>query len=232
MINPSQPPISYTLIRSKRKTLSIQIKNGELIARAPMKLAKHEIERFIESKRGWIEDKLSISKERVAQRDSYKLSYGSLVPYRGVNYPIVARTGGQLGLDHDESHFLIPPDLDHSQIKEALIEVYKCLAKSYIPKKTLEIAETLGLKPSVIRITSAKTRWGSCSTKGSINFSYRLILAPDELIKYVIIHELCHLKEHNHGQNFWNLVESILPDYRSRRAKLIEFQRNLRGNDL
>ena len=232
MMNPGQTPIPYTLIRSKRKTLSIQIKNGELIARAPVKLAKREIDRFIESKRGWIEDKLSISKERAAQRDAYELSYGSLVPYRGVDFPIVARAGDQLGFDHDEGCFFMPPDLDPDQIKETLTQVYKRLAKSYIPKKALEIAGTLGFKPSAIRITSAKTRWGSCSTRGSINFSYRLILAPNELIEYVIIHELCHLKEHNHGQNFWNLAESILPDYRSRRAKLIEFQRTLRGNDL
>ena len=183
--SPSTPsPITYTLIRSKRRTLTIQVKEGELIARAPMKLAKRDIDRFVESKRDWIADKLTASKERTAHRNAHELTYGSLIPYRGQDYPIIARDGDRVGFDNGDDycgfgdgnndgsndtsdtsnnnkHFFIPPNLTPEEIKTACIQIYKLLAKAYIPKRTMEIAETMGLTPSSIKITSARTRWGS-----------------------------------------------------------------------
>lgn len=176
---------AYTLIRSKRKTLSIQIKDGELIARAPMKLARADIDRFVASKSSWITDKLGASKQRIEQRDAYTLSYGDKILYRGAEYPIMARHGKHHGFDEtgsDNKHFYVPPNLSSDEIKANCTQVYKLLAKNYIPKRTLEIAEIMGLAPASIKITNARTRWGSCNAKGDINYSWRLILASDELI--------------------------------------------------
>ena len=250
MANQPIEPIEYTLVRSKRRTPTIQVKEGELIARAPMKLAKRDIDRFIESKRDWITDKLTASKERVTQRNTHELTYGSLIPYRGQDYPIIARTGDRVGFDNgddycdcgdtsnDDSndtnndttnnkHFFMPPNLTPEEIKTACIQIYKLLAKAYIPKRTLEIAEVMGLTPSSIKITSARTRWGSCNSKASINFSYRLILAPDDLIAYVIAHELAHTAHLDHSSRFWAVVANFMPDHKQRRARLKELQRRL-----
>jgi predicted metal-dependent hydrolase len=82
-------------------------------------------------------------------------------------------------------------------------------AKKYISKRTKEIAEISNLKFNILKITSAKTRWGSCTSKQNVNFSYRIILAPIKTIDYVIIHELAHLKEMNHSKKFWFLVDTI-----------------------
>ncbi len=78
----------------------------------------------------------------------------------------------------------------------------------------------MDVKPIKIGITSAKTRWGSCSGKNSVNFSWKLIMADDKTIDYVIIHELTHIKQHNHSKKFWNIVESIMPDYSEQKKKL------------
>ena len=76
-----------------------------------------------------------------------------------------------------------------------------------------------------VRISGAKTRWGSCSRKGTINFTYRLMFVPEELADYVVVHELAHLKEMNHSGRFWSVVEQVMPDYRARRKKLREFEK-------
>lgn len=89
------------------------------------------------------------------------------------------------------------------------------VAKDYIPKRTEELAARYGFNYKKIFIRSQKTRWGSCSSQKNLNFNWRLILTPRNCCDYVIIHELCHLKEMNHSQKFWNLVEQCMPSYRN-----------------
>ena len=105
------------------------------------------------------------------------------------------------------------------KLKESLLDTskiaeYKKEARSYIVPKVEEYAKKFGFQYNKIRITSATTRWGSCSSKRNLNFSYRLILTPKEMVDYVIVHELCHLRQMNHSRLFWNEVEQILPDYK------------------
>jgi predicted metal-dependent hydrolase len=91
---------------------------------------------------------------------------------------------------------------------------YKSRAREYIIPRTYELAEKFGFTFEKIKITSAVTRWGSCTSKRNINFSYRLVLTRKEAIDYVIIHELCHLRQMNHSKKFWSEVENIMPDYK------------------
>lgn len=101
---------------------------------------------------------------------------------------------------------------------------YKEQAKEYLQQKSLYYSYRMGLNPGAVKINSAKTRWGSCNRKGDINFTYRLLFAPEELIDYVVVHELAHLKEMNHSPKFWSVVEQTLPDYKARRKRLREFE--------
>ncbi|HML38976.1 MAG TPA: SprT family zinc-dependent metalloprotease [Bacillota bacterium] len=104
---------------------------------------------------------------------------------------------------------------------------YRKQAKECLQQKCGQFALLMGLCPGEVRINGAKTRWGSCNRKGDINFTYRLLFAPEKLIDYVVVHELAHLKEMNHSDRFWAIVEAALPDYRERRKRLREFERQV-----
>jgi predicted metal-dependent hydrolase len=80
-----------------------------------------------------------------------------------------------------------------------------------------------GFREMKVRISSARTRWGSCSQKGNLSFTWRLVMAPPDVIDYVVVHELCHTREMNHSRSFWEQVEAILPDFRQRRRWLKEY---------
>ena len=100
--------------------------------------------------------------------------------------------------------------------REALIQ----RAKEILPEKVKYYSEKLGLTPTKITITGAKTRFGSCSAKNAVCFSWRLMRYPEEAIDYVVVHELCHIAHHNHSREFYALIESVMPDYRKREKLL------------
>lgn len=107
------------------------------------------------------------------------------------------------------------------ELTDAEIQAYKEKARTVLAEKTAYYAAKMGVTYTHIGITSAKTRFGSCSKKGSINYSYRLMLFPEAAWDYVVVHELCHRKHFNHSKAFWQTVASILPDYKER-AKLLK----------
>ena len=100
---------------------------------------------------------------------------------------------------------------------------YRQQAKQWIFERVKHLAEFHQLHYEKVKITSARTRWGSCSPKNTLSFSWRLILTPPEMIDYVIIHELAHTVHHNHSKRFWKLVEKLLPDYKARRKQLRQY---------
>jgi len=225
---------NYSLIRSNRKTLALYIINGILEVRAPLKFPKQEIDKFVLSKEKWIKSKLTKSIENKNKSESFKLQYGDLITYRGKSYPIVAKRGNRAGFENGE--FFIPPDLPSDDIKSACEVVYILLAKHDITQKVLHYSKQMNVaemslspnvKPIAVKINSAKTRWGSCSTRKTLNFSWRLIVADDDLIDYVVVHELAHMIQMNHSKLFWDIVEKVLPDFKCREKRLKELQRKL-----
>ncbi|MBO5746604.1 MAG: M48 family metallopeptidase [Clostridia bacterium] len=108
----------------------------------------------------------------------------------------------------------------HKEPTEAEVSMLKALAKAVLPKKIEYYSHLTGLKCTGVKITSAKTRFGSCSGKNSICFSYLLMRYPDEAIDYVVLHELAHTRHHDHSKNFWKLVEKYMPDYKKRKELL------------
>ncbi len=99
---------------------------------------------------------------------------------------------------------------------------YREAAKEYFPKRADYYAQQLGVSYERIRIAGQKTRWGSCSSKGTLSFNWKLMLAPPKVLDYVVVHEICHLKEMNHSPRFWRLVEELMPDYKEYRKWLKE----------
>jgi len=218
--------ITYTLNRSKRKTLALYVRNGEVEVRAPLKASKRDIDKYVVSKEKWIKDKLAASNERQERRGTFTLNYSDMALYCGKEYPIAAKPpGGRVGFD--DERFYMPPDLTPEQIKHACVQIYRMLAKRDLTNKVLDFAKQMEVMPIAVKVSGAKTRWGSCSGKKSLNFSWRLIMAEDDVIDYVVIHELAHITEMNHSGRFWAIVEGVLPDYKERQKRLKVLQKKL-----
>lgn len=114
------------------------------------------------------------------------------------------------------------PDLTVPQQKQlaAAEKHYRKAAQEYIPGRVLYFQKQIGVIPARITIRDQKTRWGSCSSNRTLSFNYRLMLAPPEILDYVVVHELCHLKHMNHSSDFWSEVGKVLPDYRKKKEWL------------
>ena len=216
--------IDCTLTRQKRKSLVIQVKNGGVEIRAPLRASNYEIKEFLESKQKWILQRLELQAERAIKKAAFEVNYGSRIPYRGKDYLV---GGVPDRKPFFENIFCVPVHLTPEKIKAACIRVYRELAKKDLTSKVQDFASKMGVNPSGIKINGAKSRWGSCSGKKGLNFSWRVVMAEDEVIDYIVVHELAHIKEWNHSQRFWAVIKSILPDYEERKKRLKELQKKL-----
>ena len=221
--------IAYTLTRSNRKTLALYVRDGVVEIRAPLRAPKSDIDKFVALKKEWIADKLAKSKEQMVQRSNFSLTYGDHVMYHGKPYPIAEKPGNRIGFD--DACFYMPPGLTSDQIKYSCVQIYRLLAKRDLTRKTLDFASKMSVIPASVKINGAKTRWGSCSSKKSVNYSWRLIMADDDVIDYVVVHELSHIIELNHSPRFWALIKNVLPDYAERKVRLKSLQQRLGRED-
>lgn len=175
---PIEKPFSYTVVRSHRKTLGLEIKrDASVVVRAPQRCPQSVIDHFVERNTQWIERHLAAAQERLQRRPE-------------------------------------PSPEEEAALRER--------ARRELPPKLAAYAERMGLQPAGVRITSARTRFGSCSADNHICFSWRLMQCPEAAIDYVVVHELAHIREKNHGRTFYALIEQYLPDWRERRALLKE----------
>ena len=211
----------YKLIKTKRKSITIKIKeDATLEVRAPLNISDEKIDTFVKSKEKWIAKHIKKVSEKYKLKKEFTLNFNDYVLVRGKKTYIHSIEGNTASYDKEKRVFYIPEIANPQQIKEILIDLYKLIAKSHIHHRVAFFSKQMNLRPTAIRITSAKTRWGSCSGKNSVNFSWKLIMADDETINYVVVHELAHIKQHNHSPKFWDIVEYIMPDYRKQKEKL------------
>lgn len=206
------------IFRSKRKTIALIVKpDGSLIVRAPLRTPEGTIQEFIQKNTGWVMKKQA---EALASLPPAPKQYtpGELFLYLGNSYALSIVQGQEQPLLFEESFRLA----DAAQKKASLVfeNWYRGQAKKIISERVDLYAKQHGFHYNRVGITSARTRWGSCGADGSLNFSWRLIMAPIESIDYVVLHELVHTVVHNHSRQFWNKVENIMPDYKERRKWL------------
>ena len=218
--------MNYTLIRSRRKTLALQLKtDGSLLVRCPLKMSLQEVENFIQAKQGWILAKQQLLRENFQKRQAFRLQPGVQLRYLGRTYPLRISENRQSGFD--ARGFYLGNNVAEEKIQAGVIKIYKQLATACITAKVEHYARLYKLQPKAIRIGSAKTRWGSCNAKNQLSFSWRLIMADELCVDYVVLHELAHTLEHNHGKNFWIKLGRMMPDYQQARQQLRLFGRQL-----
>jgi len=217
--------LSYHLIRSKRRrrTISLQIKeDGKVVIHAPYHTPKWEIEKFIKEKQSWVVQKIS-EKEKQIKEVEKTFRPGEKFYYLGEWYPLEIHESNQKKppLKLSFGNFIL--DKDHiGGARDLFIKWYMREAKEKIVGRVDYYSRKLRLFPRGIRITNARSRWGSCSRDNRLSFSWRIIMASLAIIDYILIHELVHIREKNHSKRFWSTLESILPDYRKYRLWLKE----------
>ena len=168
---------SYELIRSRRRTLALEItRDCRVLVRAPLRLSQAKIDAFVESHATWIQTHLEQQRQRMASAP--------------------------------------PPPT------QADIAALKAKARAVLPEKVAYWSEKMGVRPTGLKITTARKRYGSCSGKNSLCFSCFLMDCPEEAIDLVVVHELCHIREKNHGPRFYALLGQYLPDYKERKKLL------------
>ena len=176
--------MDYELIRSKRKSIAIQVRpDGRIVVRAPLRMPARQIDRFVRDNAEWIDRHI----RKARQKRELEAAH-----------PVTPLTAEQL-------------------------DTLKKRARAAFPDRVAHYAPLVGSKGVTygrISIRSQRTRWGSCSAEGNLNFNCLLLLAPPQVLDYVVVHELCHRLHMNHSADFWADVEQVMPDYRQRKKWL------------
>lgn len=213
----SAPLPDYELIRSDRRSLSLEIRaDGSLVVRAPKRMAEARIRAFVEAKRGWIEEKRALARARETLYPPLRVEDGAALPYLGGR--LTLRFAAVKAPEKRGDELLLPPEAGEAALREWLRGETRRLL---LPRLT-DYAARMGLEYRSLRVTSARGRWGSCSGKDGLNFTFRLAMCRPEAIDYVAVHELCHVRHKDHSRAFWAMVERYCPDWRAQRQWLRE----------
>ena len=199
------------LIRSRRKTIALIItREGKLIVRAPLRASRAQIDTIVTEKANWIRTRQA---DMLARPKPPPLEYkeGASFPYMGSLFPLHFSSKAPLRLALRDGVFHLSPASAH-QAGKLFLAWYKRQARTVLDERVRFHAARLGLVPGLLRIGSARTRWGSCSSRGTLSFTWRLVLAPLAVIDYVVVHELVHLEIKNHSSKFWQRMQAAYPE--------------------
>ncbi len=219
--------LRYTIRRKKdMKHLYLYVREGEVEVRCNPGVSIKSIEGFLRQKESWILGKLRQRRPEQTPAEAF--------PWDGRLIPLDFRE--EPGSDifrfryHEESNRALihgPSFPSDEELRELYEGYYRLHASRILEPQVIDWIKKTGLEPSKIGYRKNRSRWGSCSSRNSINLNTRLLLCPKELQEYVIIHELCHIRHKNHSKDFWSLVGRYLPDWKERRKRLREYEKFL-----
>lgn len=209
------PSIQYELIRSSRKTISITITHdGAVVVRAPLRAPKAQIAGFVEQKHNWIVEKQALVLQRTALHKPREPASGEEFMYLGRKL-MLALSDKVASIEIIGETLAFPrawiPNAD-AELKHW----YQVQAASVLDERLKYWRGTTGITFKAAGLSDARRRWGSCSGKGSLNFTWRLVMAPVEVIDYIVVHELVHMEHLDHSRAFWVRVGEIMPDYKAK----------------
>jgi predicted metal-dependent hydrolase len=186
--------------RARRLIVKVHPTTGEVMVIAPSKRALDRAVEFARGESDWIAKQLAHVPARVV------LAPGARIPFRGTDHLILRCESGPVSVE--PGIIRIGGHAEHAPRR--LLDFLKKQAKRELEQKSFEYGAKLGIKPKRITVRDTASRWGSCSSTRSLSFSWRLILAPTFVLDYVVAHEVAHMKEMNHGENFWRIVENLI----------------------
>ncbi len=203
------------VIRTNRiKTADVRVEEGAVSVVVPKELETERISQILDDKRQWVRNKIHLHRDAFPVNAKDYVS-GESFSYLGRNYRLKVNRGHFKPVKLIQGRLVVTVPKGKEQphmIRNALVRWYKHHAELKLQEKTMRYAAIIGVEPTGVGIKSFKSRWGSCSAKGRIDFNWKIIMAPNRMVDYVVVHELCHLKHHDHSRKFWKCVESVIPD--------------------
>lgn len=199
---------------NRRRSASIQLAGDLVKVRVPESLSDDRIRHLISRRASWIQAKLKEQADRPAFKPKEYIS-GEAFPYLGKNYRLKVISGRTPSVKLKNGYLVATVSDTESQqktVKTLLVNWYRSQAEVRLREKTARLSKIVGVSPSSVSVRNYKSRWGSCSSNGDITYNWKIILAPHRIVDYVVVHELCHLLEHNHSPHYWKHVERHFPD--------------------
>ena len=208
-------PITYELIKTGRSSLELKVLPQEIRLFAPARYPLRDADRFVLEKADWIRDCRSrIDAYKQAEENLYPMTDGMAFPLEGEQAVLRLLPDVKPRADFAEGVLTLSGgDLSPDGVRERLRAYLIDLARERIEERLEYYIPLIGRRPGRVAIREQRTRWGSCSAQGNLNFNWKLIMAPKEALDYVVIHELCHLYEFNHSPRFWARVERYQSEY-------------------
>jgi len=207
----------YQVIRSRRKTAAIHVSSKGVQVRIPLKTSHRFALDFLMSKASWVRTKLAAQSEKLAEIPHLKI--GSTLLWKGNNTPIYFQLGPKLKLSHTDVGFYIEASVEPTseQLQKLFTQYFKSQAKEMLIKLTYQQADQMHLlhKLNGVRFRRTKTKWGHCTNKGVIQFNWLIMGAPINVIEYLVVHEVAHLKHPNHQADFWSFVKKYCENYKA-----------------
>ncbi len=211
---------------SRRKTISLEVKEGYVQVIVPIALSEKEIKNIIDKKTNWIKSKLLQQKIEPSYQKKKFIS-GELFLYLGKNYRLKIIESKSPAVELIENNIYVYKRNKGRSVHGLLVNWYKVQALKLFEKKINEFSKIMQVNPKSISTRTYSKRWGSCSSKGDISFNWRILMAPSSIIDYVIVHELCHLIHHDHSPRYWRTVKSFYPNYKEKAEWLKHNSRTL-----
>ena len=213
--------IEFELTYRKRKTMSIMVEPpGVVTVVAPAGTPEDMVIDKVRAKGPWILNKLNEVRDVKSLTINKEFINGESFMYLGRNYSLQLQVDSQMRrpkVEIDQSKLIITtPTRDESRLQKAVETWYRAMASEQVKARVKYFQPKVGAVPNKIIIKDQKKRWGSCSSSGNLYFNWRAVMAPADVLDYLVVHELCHLIQPNHSRDFWNLVLSVMPDYKTR----------------
>lgn len=218
-------PFEFTILRSRRRSISIEVQAARVIVRAPQQVSDTVLHDFLRQKIHWVQEKISEQQQALAAIPQRVYVAGSRLPYLGREITLVLGSGAaaRVVLHDQQLHIVLSRRRRMSapeQTRRLVQEWYQQQALKLLTEKTDRLCQAMGLQHIGVSIRATRTKWGHCTSRGAIQYNWQIILAPGPIVDYLVAHEVSHLRHHNHSRAFWQLVESVCPDYVQCRAWL------------
>lgn len=220
--------IAEIIRTNRRKSADIRVEDGAVSVVVPVNTPTEKIDQLLAAKRRWIKEKITLHRE-MTPASSKRYVSGEAFSYLGRNYRLKVETGSfaPVKLLNGRLVVTVPNDAPHQtpqphMVRNALVRWYKRQAEQKLTGKVNRFAPMVGVEPAGVGIRTFKSRWGSCTAKGKLEFNWQIMMAPNRMVDYVVIHELCHLIRHDHSPEFWREMARVMPEYQRCREWLRE----------